>query len=53
MPAGLQAREPDHRDGFILDPKAKLGDLSMQIELLNGKIKVLQDRCPPPRKPSI
>jgi len=26
MQAGLQSREPDHRDGFIHDLKAKVGD---------------------------
>jgi hypothetical protein len=29
MHAGLQSREPDHRDGFIRDLKAKVGDQAM------------------------
>jgi hypothetical protein len=38
MQAGLQSREPDHRDGFIHDLKAKVGDQAMQIEPLEKKI---------------
>jgi hypothetical protein len=53
MQAGLQSREPDHRDGFIHDLKAKVGDQSMQIELLERKIEILEDGLrPPPRRPS-
>jgi hypothetical protein len=53
MQAGLQSREPDHRDGFIHDLKAKVGDQAMQIELLERKIEILEDGLrPPPRRPS-
>ena len=54
MQAGLQSREPDHRDGFIHDLKAKVGDQAMQIELLQRKIDMLEDGLrPPPRRPSL
>ena len=54
MQAGLQSREPDHRDGFIHDLKAKVGDQAMQIELLERKIEILEDGLrPPPRRPSL
>jgi hypothetical protein len=54
MQAGLQSREPDHRDGFIHDLKAKVGDQAMQIELLEQKIEILEDGLrPPPRRPSL
>jgi transposase len=54
MQAGLQSREPDHRDGFIHDLKAKVGDQAMQIELLERKIDILEDGLrPPPRRPSL
>ena len=54
MQAGLQSREPDHRDGFIHDLKAKVGDQAMQIELLEKKIEILEDGLrPPPRRPSL
>ena len=53
MQAGLQSREPDHRDGFIHDLKAKVGDQAMQIEILEKKIEILEDGLrPPPRRPS-
>ena len=53
MQAGLQSHEPDHRDGFIHDLKAKVGDQAMQIELLERKIEILEDGLrPPPRRPS-
>ena len=53
MQAGLQSRQPDHRDGFIHDLKAKVGDQAMQIELLERKIEILEDGLrPPPRRPS-
>jgi hypothetical protein len=47
MQAGLQSREPDHRDGFIHELKAKVGDQAMQIELLEQKIGILEDGPPP------
>jgi hypothetical protein len=54
MQAELQSREPDHRDGFIHDLKAKVGDQAMQIELLEKKIEILEDGLrPPPRRPSL
>jgi len=53
MQAGLQSREPDHRDGFIHDLKAKVGDQAMTIELLERKIEILEDGLrPPQRRPS-
>jgi hypothetical protein len=54
MQAGLQSREPDHRDGFIHDLKAKVGDQAMTIELLERKIEILEDGLrPPQRRPSL
>ena len=54
MQAGLQSREPDHRDGFIHDLKAKVGDQAMQIELLEKKNEILEDGLLPPlRRPSL
>jgi predicted RNase H-like nuclease (RuvC/YqgF family) len=54
MQAGLQSREANHRDGFIHDLKAKVGDEAMQIELLEKKIEKLEDGLrPPPRRPSL
>jgi len=54
MQVGLQLREPDHRDGFIFDLKAKVGDQAMQIELLEKKIEILQDGLRPlPRRPPL
>jgi len=47
MQAGLQSREPDHRDGFIHDLKAKVGAQAMQIEILGDGLR------PPPRRPSL
>jgi predicted RNase H-like nuclease (RuvC/YqgF family) len=53
MQAGLQSRERDHRDGFIHDLKAKVGEQAMQIELLEIKIEILEDGLRPlPRRPS-
>jgi transposase len=54
MQAGLLSREPDHRDGFIHDLKAKVGDQTVQIEFLEKKIEILEDGLrPPPRRPSL
>jgi hypothetical protein len=54
MQAGLQWREPDHRDGFSHDLKAKVGGKAMQIERLEQKIGILEDLLrPPPRRPSL
>ncbi len=53
MQAGLPSREHDHRDGFIHDLKAKVGDQAMQIELLEKKIEILEDGLRhAPRRPS-
>ena len=53
MQAGLQSRDADHRDGFIHDLKAKVGDQAMQIELLEKKIDILEDGLrPQERRPS-
>jgi transposase len=54
MQAGLQSRVPDHRDGFLHDLKAKVGDQAMQIELLEQRIGILEAGLrPPPRRPSL
>ena len=54
MKARLQSREPDHREGFIHDLKAKVGDQAMPIELLDKKIEILDDGLRlPPRSPSL
>ncbi len=54
MQTGLQSREPDHRDAFIHDLKAKVGDQAMQIELLESKIDILEGGLrPPQRRPSL
>ena len=53
MQAGLQSREPDHRDEFIHHLKAKVGEQAMAIELLERKIDVLETGIrPPQRRPS-
>jgi len=57
MQAGLQSREPDHRDGFIHDlwrpGGTKVGDQALQIEFLQCKIDMLEDDLrPPPRRSS-
>ncbi|MBM3288591.1 MAG: hypothetical protein FJY92_00420 [Candidatus Hydrogenedentes bacterium] len=50
----VQSREPDDRDGFIHDLKAKVGDQAMQIEFLEKKVEILEDGLrPPPRRPSL
>jgi len=49
--ASLLSREPDQRDTLIHDLKAKLGDQTMTIELLERKIEHLEDGLrPPPRR---
>lgn len=49
--SGLQSRETDERDTLIHDLKAKLGDQTMTIELLERKIEHLEDGLrPPPRR---
>jgi hypothetical protein len=54
MQPGLQSRGPDHRDGFIHDLKAKVGDQAMPIKVLEKKIGILEDSLrAPPRRPSL
>lgn len=54
MQAALMSREPDHRDGLIHDLKAKVGDQTMTIELLERKIDLLEDGLrPPSRRPML
>jgi hypothetical protein len=48
--ASLQSREPDRRDTLIHDLKAKLGDQTMTIELLERKIGHLEDGLRPPSR---
>ncbi len=50
MQSGLQSREPDHRDGFIHDLKAKVSDQAMTIELPKRKIKILEDGFRSPQR---
>jgi predicted RNase H-like nuclease (RuvC/YqgF family) len=51
--AALQTRQPDHRDEEINRLKAKIGDQTMTIELLEGKIDILEDGLrPQPRRSS-
>lgn len=54
MQAGLQSRQPDDRDLRIHDLRAKVGEQSMQIELLERKIDSLESGLrPPQRRPSL
>jgi hypothetical protein len=54
MQAGLQSREPDHRDGFIHDLTVTVGDQAMQIELHEKKTENLDDDLRrPSRRPSL
>lgn len=48
--ASLQSRDPDGRDTLIHDLKAKLGDQTMAIELLERKIDRLEDGLRPPSR---
>ncbi len=48
--ASLKAREPDVRDDEILRLKAKVGDLTMDNELLEEKIDRLEDGLGPRRR---
>lgn len=45
--AGLKAREPDHRDEQIKDLHAKIGEITMENELLYDKIDRLEANLPP------
>lgn len=50
--AGLKSREPDHRDEQIKELHAKIGEQTMEIELLNEKVDSLEDGLrPPSRRP--
>jgi transposase-like protein len=50
--AALMSREPDARDQEIQRLKAKVGDQTMTIELLEEKIRILEDGLgPQPRRP--
>jgi hypothetical protein len=52
--AGLQSREDDHREAYIHELMAKLGDQTMKGELLERKIEILEDgRRTPQRSPSL
>lgn len=50
--ASLRSREPDLRDEQIKELHAKVGEQTMEIELLNEKIDRLEDGLrPPSRRP--
>lgn len=52
--AGLQSREPDHRDGFLHDLKAKAGDQATLIEVLEKRNEIPEDGLLPPlRRPTL
>jgi hypothetical protein len=49
---GPQSRDPDVRDEEVGRLQGKVGELTMEIELLNQKIEVLEGGLrPPPRRP--
>lgn len=48
----VQSREADYRDAFIHDPKAKVGDQAMTIELLERQIELLESGLRPPQRRS-
>ena len=49
--SALKSREPDHRDEEIQRLKAKVGEQTMAIELLDEKIEILEDGLrPQPRR---
>ena len=48
--AALKSREPDSRDDEIVRLKAKVGDLTMNNELLEEKIERLEDGLRPPQR---
>ncbi len=50
--AALKSRQPDHRDDAIQRLKAKVGDQTMAIELLEEKIEILEDGLGPPSRRS-
>ena len=52
MQAALKSRLPDYRDEQIQRLKAKVGDQTMAIELLEEKIEILEDGLGPPSRRS-
>jgi transposase-like protein len=52
MQAALKTRQPDHRDERIRELQAKVGEQTMEMELLHKKIDHLEDGLrPPSRRP--
>lgn len=50
--AGLKSREPDHRDEQIKDLHAKIGEQTMELELLNELVDRMEGKDrPPSRRP--
>ena len=50
--AGLKSRQQDARDEEARRLKQKVGELTMEVELLEGKIDKLEEGLrPPPRRP--
>ena len=45
--SALKTRQPDHRDEENTRLKAKVGELTMDIELLNAKIDIMQGSMGP------
>ena len=53
MRNGLRVNTPDHRDQYIRDLKAKVGEQTMIIELLEYRVNTLEDGSrPQPRRPT-
>ena len=48
--AGLKSREPDGRDEENARLKKKIGELTMDVELLNEKIDRMEDGLRPPSR---
>jgi hypothetical protein len=46
--AALKTRQPDARDEDVMRLKAKIGDLTMENELLGGHATAFAEFCPPP-----
>ena len=46
--SGLKSREPDAREEENVRLKSKVGELTMEIELLNEKVDILEDGLRPP-----
>ena len=50
--AGLMSREPDHRDEQIKQLHAKIGEQTMEIELLGELVERMEGTArPPSRRP--